>query len=193
MRKYFPIYKEAVSHIWLCNCSNLNFLKYEETFILFFITAADPLPTVGVVIVSYQITLQLRWSNILRPASGIERWAQWEATHHGSGRWYHTPPWPLPAVRDLTRDCRLSTSDESVPKLSKVSFRGKCVHLTPSKATIINKTRPAGHFPPASQVGRLARTVFCTISFLWGVTMNTSLSSQRARRGLMLLTTRQLM
>ncbi len=25
MRKYLPIYEEAVSHIWLCNCSILNF------------------------------------------------------------------------------------------------------------------------------------------------------------------------
>ncbi len=25
MRKYFPIYEEAASHIWLCNCSTLNF------------------------------------------------------------------------------------------------------------------------------------------------------------------------
>ncbi len=30
MRKYFPIYEEAVSHIWLCNSSILNFLIYEE-------------------------------------------------------------------------------------------------------------------------------------------------------------------
>ncbi len=36
MRKYFPIYEEAVSHIWLCNCSTLNFPIYEENFILFF-------------------------------------------------------------------------------------------------------------------------------------------------------------
>jgi hypothetical protein len=36
------------------------------------------------------------------------------------------PHWPLPAVRDLTYDGRLSTCDESVLKLSKVSFRGKC-------------------------------------------------------------------
>ncbi len=32
IRKYFPIYEEAVSHIWLCNCSILNFLIYEEIF-----------------------------------------------------------------------------------------------------------------------------------------------------------------
>ncbi len=38
MRKYFPIYVlygEAVSHIWLCNCSNLNFLAYAENLIFF--------------------------------------------------------------------------------------------------------------------------------------------------------------
>ncbi len=41
-------------------------------------------------------------------------------------------------------------------------------HGTPSKATIINKTRPAGSFfPPASQADRRAGPVFCTISFLW--------------------------
>ncbi len=38
MRKYFPIYEEAVGHIWLCNCSTLNFLIYEENLIFFFIS-----------------------------------------------------------------------------------------------------------------------------------------------------------
>ncbi len=40
MRKYFPIYEdeEAVSHIWLCNCSILNFLIYEDNLIFFFIS-----------------------------------------------------------------------------------------------------------------------------------------------------------
>ncbi len=38
MGKYFPIYEEAVSHIWLCNCSTLNFLIYEENLIFFFIS-----------------------------------------------------------------------------------------------------------------------------------------------------------
>ncbi len=95
--------------------------------------AADPSPTGGVVLVFFfirspaAITLQLRSSTIfLRPSTGIEMWVQWEASHHGRDQWYHTPPWPLPAVRDLTRNRRLSTYDESVPKLSKVSFRGKC-------------------------------------------------------------------
>ncbi len=40
-RKYFPIYEEAVSHIWLCNCSILNFLIYEENLIFFFISAEN--------------------------------------------------------------------------------------------------------------------------------------------------------
>jgi hypothetical protein len=40
MRKYFPIYEEAVSHIWLCNCSILNFLIYEENLIFFFISVS---------------------------------------------------------------------------------------------------------------------------------------------------------
>ncbi len=38
MCKCFPIYEEAFSHIWVCNCSILNFLIYEENFILFFIS-----------------------------------------------------------------------------------------------------------------------------------------------------------
>jgi hypothetical protein len=39
MRKHFPIYEEAVSHILLCNCSSLNFLIYDENLIFFFISA----------------------------------------------------------------------------------------------------------------------------------------------------------
>ncbi len=39
MRKFFPIFEEAVRHIWLCNFSILNFLTYEENLILFFISA----------------------------------------------------------------------------------------------------------------------------------------------------------
>jgi hypothetical protein len=39
MRKYFPMYKEAVSHICLCSCTILNFLIYEENLIFFFINA----------------------------------------------------------------------------------------------------------------------------------------------------------
>jgi hypothetical protein len=42
MRKYFPIYDEAVSHIGLCNCSTLNFLIYEENFIFFFNAVGVP-------------------------------------------------------------------------------------------------------------------------------------------------------
>jgi hypothetical protein len=30
MRKYLTKYEEAVSHLWLCNCSILNYLIYEE-------------------------------------------------------------------------------------------------------------------------------------------------------------------
>ncbi len=43
MRKYFPIYEEAVSHIWLCNCSTLNFPIYEENLIFFFISSPSSL------------------------------------------------------------------------------------------------------------------------------------------------------
>ncbi len=38
MHKYFPIYEEAVRHLWLCNCSILNFLLYEENLLFFFIS-----------------------------------------------------------------------------------------------------------------------------------------------------------
>jgi hypothetical protein len=59
---------------------------------------------------------------------------------------------PLPAVRDLTRDDRWSTCDctVSVLKLYKknVSFRERCAHTHGEtlKATITNKTHPAGSF-----------------------------------------------
>ncbi len=78
---------------------------------------------------------------------------------------YH---WPLPAVRDLTRDGRLSTYDVSVLKLSNVSFREKCARMGHHlKLPSPTKLARLGHFPPASQAGRLARPVFYTISFLW--------------------------
>ncbi len=38
MRKYFTKYEEAFSHIWIGNCSILNFLIYEENLIFFFIS-----------------------------------------------------------------------------------------------------------------------------------------------------------
>jgi hypothetical protein len=49
MRKYFPIYEEAVSHISLCNCFTLNFLIYEENLIFFFISVETELVGGGVV------------------------------------------------------------------------------------------------------------------------------------------------
>ncbi len=35
---HFLIYYEALPHIWLCNCSTLNFPIYEENLIFFFIS-----------------------------------------------------------------------------------------------------------------------------------------------------------
>ncbi len=37
-RASYNIWENAVSHIWLCNCSLLNFLIYEEKFLYFFIS-----------------------------------------------------------------------------------------------------------------------------------------------------------
>ncbi len=41
MRKFLDIYEEAVSYIWLCNCSLPNFLINEENFIFFFMSVAS--------------------------------------------------------------------------------------------------------------------------------------------------------
>jgi hypothetical protein len=41
MRDYLTKYEEAVSHIWICNRSLLNFLIYEENLIFFFISEAE--------------------------------------------------------------------------------------------------------------------------------------------------------
>jgi hypothetical protein len=38
---HLVIYKEAVSHIWLCNCSTPKFLIYEENLIFFYISAGN--------------------------------------------------------------------------------------------------------------------------------------------------------
>jgi hypothetical protein len=40
MRKYLTVYEETVSHMWLCNCSILSFLEYEENLIFFFISVS---------------------------------------------------------------------------------------------------------------------------------------------------------
>ncbi len=63
---------------------------------------------------------------------------------------------------------RLSTYDESVLKLSKVSFWGKRARTRhPLKLPSPTKLARLGCFPPASQAGRLAGPVFYTKSFLW--------------------------
>ncbi len=41
MRKNLVIYEEAVSHIWLRNCSRLHFLINEENFIFSFYIKID--------------------------------------------------------------------------------------------------------------------------------------------------------
>ncbi len=58
MRKHWTIYEEAVSHIWLCNCSILNFHTYEEHFIFFFICVLDIAPCMGT---STYMKTQLKW------------------------------------------------------------------------------------------------------------------------------------
>ncbi len=79
------------------------------------------------------------------------------------------PHWPLPAVRDLTRDGRWSTDDVSVLKLPTVQWfiTGKMrTHGKHSKATITNKTRPAGSFSSRKPGGPPCRPgVLCLCLF----------------------------
>ncbi len=77
------------------------------------------------------------------------------------------PHWPLPAVRDLTRDGRLSTYDEMYSSCPRFHSGEKCACMGhPLKLPPPTKLIRLGHFPPASQAGRLAGPVFYTISFL---------------------------
>ena len=67
----------------------------------------------------------------------------------------------LPAVRDCTRDGRWSTYDVSVLKMGNVSFREKCARMGNTlKIPSPTKLARLGHFPPASQAGRLDGPVF---------------------------------
>jgi hypothetical protein len=76
------------------------------------------------------------------------------------------PHWPLPAVRDSTRNGRWSTYDVSVLKLTNVSFRGKCARMGNTlKLPSPTKLARLGHFPPGSQAGRLAGPVFYVYVF----------------------------
>jgi hypothetical protein len=65
------------------------------------------------------------------------------------------------SVRDLTRDGRLNTYIESVPKLSKVSFRGQCARTGhPLKLPSPTKHARLGHISSAGQIGLPAGPVF---------------------------------
>jgi hypothetical protein len=69
---------------------------------------------------------------------------------------------PLPAVRDFTRESRWSTYDVSVLK----KMGGRCAQTGhPLKLPSPIKLARLGHFPPASQVGRLAGPVFYVYVF----------------------------
>jgi hypothetical protein len=64
---------------------------------------------------------------------------------------------PLPAVRDFTRDGRWSTYDVSVLK----KMGGRCAQTgNPLKLPSPTNLARLGHFPPASEAGRLAGPVF---------------------------------
>jgi hypothetical protein len=69
---------------------------------------------------------------------------------------------PLPAVRDFTRDGRWSTYDVSVLK----KMGGRCAQTEhPVRLPSPTKLARLGHFPPASQAGRLAGLVFYVYVF----------------------------
>jgi hypothetical protein len=60
----------------------------------------------------------------------------------------------------------METYEVSVLKLSNVSFRGKCARMENTlKLPSPTKLARLGHFPPASQVGRLAGPVFYVYVF----------------------------
>jgi hypothetical protein len=76
----------------------------------------------------------------------------------------------MSAVRDLTLDDRWSNYDVSVLKLSNVSFRGKCARMGNTlKIPSPTKIARLGHFPLASQAGRLAGPVFYVHVFSLGI------------------------
>ncbi len=94
MRKYFPIYEEAVSHIWLCNCSTLNFLINEENFILFFISVGRRIPwTMQSTSMRSWIGKHRSWMRRLRDTSSkvlsVQRLFIWG--HIGGGPYYVIP------------------------------------------------------------------------------------------------------
>ncbi len=69
----------------------------------------------------------------------------------------------LPAVRDLTRDGRWTTYDVSVLEKMGGKMRAQTGH-TLKLPSLTNLAR-LGHFPPASQAGRLAGPVFYVYVF----------------------------
>jgi hypothetical protein len=71
-----------------------------------------------------------------------------------------------PAVRDITRDGRWSTYDVSALKKMGAGGGGRCAKTGhPLKLPSPTKLSRQGHFPPASQAGRLAGPVFYAYAF----------------------------
>jgi hypothetical protein len=84
---------------------------------------------------------------------------------------------PLPAVRDFTRDGRWRTYDVSLRK----KIGGICAETGyPLKQLSPTNLARLGHFPPASQAGRLAGPVFYVYAFsLLMTTQKATLDSKR--------------
>jgi hypothetical protein len=76
------------------------------------------------------------------------------------------PHWPLPTVRDLTRDGRWSTYDVSVFSTCPTFHSGESARMGNTlKLPSPTKLAWLGHFPPASQAGPLAGLVFYVYAF----------------------------
>jgi hypothetical protein len=76
------------------------------------------------------------------------------------------PHWPMPAVHDLTRDGRLSTYAESVLKLSKVYFRGKCARMGHS-LKLLSPTKLPGWVIFLQLARRAAFPARCSVLYLF--------------------------
>ncbi len=76
MRKYLVIYEEAVSHIWLCNRSLLDFLTYEESLVFFFYQCVVCHPTLCLKLLIPIIfkTLAVAWMRYLRMIGQFVCW-----------------------------------------------------------------------------------------------------------------------
>ncbi len=112
MRKYLTIYEEAVRHLWLCNCSILDFLIYEVNIILFFISVCC-----------------LRWGKRLPVGWWAWSWTGWRWRWGGRRRGIEPPDTTPGSTPGTPPACQSQCNQREGEYKERFHLRGFCHYL----------------------------------------------------------------